>query len=294
MITAKKLSEVGMLMTLKTGKFSTNKRDKNVEKIINGMLASSTNADTGVFTKKIVATTFVKKINHLYTAGSQFHKDNTSYWPDIRNTGILLTKNYANYTSVMNTFKTQILEALEEFKPRWPEAIEEARLRLSKNPEMKMFDLSDYPTIDEVMSRYKFEWKPSPIPTEGSFPIKDLHEKEITQMRAEFEAEFEAKVNEIKKETFGRLYEPIKKMIDTLADPDNDGFRGSLVTNIEDVAKLLPYLNIDDDPKLNDLQQDVLDSLTMYSSKLLKSSNRIRTRVLTEAERIMKDVEAFM
>lgn len=71
-------------------------------------------------------------------------------------------------------------------------------------------------------------------------------------------------------------------------------FRDTLVGNIRDLVKLMPSLNVTEDPALDQFRREIEDTLMKYTADTLRLSTRARTETAAAANNILQRMKDFM
>jgi hypothetical protein len=71
-------------------------------------------------------------------------------------------------------------------------------------------------------------------------------------------------------------------------------FHDSTVYNIKELADILPALNLTGDPRLVQLQQQLVDELVEHSPEILKMDPKLRSDTARKAEKIFNKVKGFL
>jgi hypothetical protein len=164
-----------------------------------------------------------------------------------------------------------------------------------------LFKPEDYPTTGEL--RRKFGASMSLRPVESGADLRVNMSEEQRQMIAE---EIEANVREQTRQALGSAYsrvaEAVGRMVERLnaykpatkpGERSENIFKDSLVGNIEELIKVLPALNITDDPVLTKLAVE-LSTLVQYDAQTLRKNELVRKDTAAEAQRILDQLNDYL
>lgn len=279
----KNLREKAVLVNLKIRSWSGRKFDKKVTAEVNEKHGATN--DAGRYNKLVLAKDALKEIKKIENKIRTFHYENTSPWGD-DGARILKISRHQEYTSEINKMKMDLETELEKFISLYPEYIEQARLRLNR-----MFNAEDYPSADIL--REKFEIKVSflPLPNLEDFRVT-LGNDQVKEICENVEAQIKDANTEIAKDLYSRLFDTVNHMVERLSGENT--FRNSLVGNIIKVVNLIPKLNINDDPKIEELKKNVEEKLTALSADEIRSNGAVKERVLNDAKDCLKDITNAM
>jgi hypothetical protein len=284
-----KIQERAMIVGFHQGKWGAKVKDKEAEAYIKNMYESK--GDVGTFSKKLMPD-YVKDINKTYSEAYKFHTENTVPYND-NGERFILNRNYFHYVGKMKEFQSKANIKLQEMVGKYTEALEEDKLRMNKG-----FKLTDYPTVDELQNKYKFFLDVKRIP-ENSELFNDLEaeteeqKKLLEEIKAEKDKEFTEKLESAMKTAWKRVYDVVKHLEKTLSNPDAR-VHSSVVDNIVELCDILPQLNIADDPKLEELRQEVLDMATKYRVEVLRDSTLYRKETAQTADDILKKMSGYL
>lgn len=272
-----------MLVSLSIRQWTARKYDRSVSRKVE----QDYNAhDAGRFNKLLIAQEEMKKIQKIANEARIFHYENTLPWGD-NGTRILPTKNYFEYVESIKEIRNKFVETVNTFIDVYPELKEEARRRLNG-----MFKEMDYPTVEELKSRFDFNVGFAPVPDSNDFRV-DLNDSEIDKIRKEIDAKRDEAERVAMKELWQRLYNAVEHMVNKLSDSDAV-FRDSLVKNVAEICQLLPKLNITNDNKLTEMGNEVAAKLSTIEPDVLRKDKGTRREICGTAEDILNKMKGYI
>jgi hypothetical protein len=159
---------------------------------------------------------------------------------------------------------------VDAFVVKYPTAYAEQQFRLNH-----LFDVADYPDPSTIRDKFAFNFHIRPIAdAEDIRVIEGLTNQEADRLVAQAKDAEKEQVQAAVDDAYRKLYKVIKAMADKLAVPVGEKgsiFRDSLISNIRDLAEVMPGLNITNDPQLDALAAKAMQ-LTEYTAEDLKSS----------------------
>jgi hypothetical protein len=287
--TATKLSERAMLASLHVGMWSGMAVDRDVsEEVSENHKAEK---DSGRYNKRLVASKFLSHVGGKINVARRSHRLLTLPWED-DGTRILSNTGYLHYTETMRLQQHAVRAATQEFIQSLPTYIDEARTRLGT-----MFNSEDYPSADELRSKFYIDVEIKPIPTGSDFRAK-LSDDAVKHITQDIEDRCNERVEAAIKEVYQRVVDVTSKMAERLRgyEPgESTGvFRDTVVYNINELAELIPSLNITGDPKLDALAKQLKDDLVEHSPEVLRTNAKARKQTADAAERILKKAQTFL
>jgi hypothetical protein len=149
-----------------------------------------------------------------------------------------------------------------------------------------LFNEKDYPSPYEIRSKFYFDVHFDPIPEEGDIRV-NIQQDELDKLNADLETRKNEAIAQAMKDPYIRLHEAIYHAYERLDNPKAI-FRDSLIDNLVDLVKILPSLNITNDPKLDELRQEVSEKLTKYDADTLRQDPLARRETRDSASDILK------
>lgn len=290
-----KLSERALLVSLKTGTWTGQLIDRKVTEEVSE--ANDADRDgAGRYNKQIVARKFLHHVNSKVSMARRTHNALSLPWED-NGTRIITTRGYLHYTEQMRLARQAVEAAARVFAAGMDGYIAEAQQRLGK-----MFDATDYPTADTVVKRFYIDVEPKQVPEAGDFRAQ-LSSVQVKAVVKDIESRTNERVESATRHVFERIADVTGKMAERLREYDPKGpddkkpkgtFKASLVYNVKELADALPMLNINNDPRLEKLQAQLLKDLTETPPEILRVDAKERKKTADAAERVFKKVSAYL
>lgn len=171
--------------------------------------------------------------------------------------------NVAGHMSIQATFgdMARYRDGLvAKFLAEYPELREKARFDLNE-----LFDEQEYPMPGDVARRFTCTFEVMPLPDTSDFRvIEGLTDEMAAQLQAEAEAKVQARVAEATSTTVRRVVDAVKVMADRLREytrkedaDEKRAFYESWVSNVQEMATLLPQLNLTNDPAIAQIAAEI-------------------------------------
>jgi hypothetical protein len=280
------------LVTLNTSRWHAKVKDRQAGK----NAASVTEADEASFEVRkrllVGADTKLKAIHKAIDEARALHYDMTLPWSTTsmsdagRRTGGRLLPNtlFVEYTQAMAAKLKQMVAALDEFVPEYPNLIELAKVKLGKS-----FDAREYPNASSIRQHFTLSFDFQPIPKGEDFG--GLPKVQLDMLAAKVNDNMRLQAEHAMQELWVRLHTVVGRMAERLLNPENV-FQNSLVTNVRDTARLLGHLNVTQDPKVEALRVKVEKELCPHDAKDLREKPVLRTKVGAMAASIIQEMDA--
>lgn len=248
------ISNSAMLVELNISCWTGQKVDRTATtKVTDDANAAS---DAGQFKKNLTAgTTLRKEIADYAALCRTWHNGRTMPWSD-RGPRLLPMSLFFEYKQEVNARQALFLSKVEQFCEAYPQLLADAPRHLGD-----LFDPNDYPSVDEVRSKFGFQLVFSPVPEAGDFRVQ-AGAAELAELRDQYEAAYDLRVKDAMQSAWDKVHDMLVKMSEKLTEPEGEGakpklFHGTFITNIEDLCGLLTHLNITKDPQLEEARRSL-------------------------------------
>lgn len=193
---------------------------------------------------------------------------------------------FMDYQKTMRECRQKFEKEVEDFLSQWDRHVLEAKQSLNG-----MFNPLDYPTKEQVTEKFAFSVDILPLPTGQDFRVT-LPEEEMEKMKADVEMTVKNAEQAAMKDLWRRLSTPIRHMVDRLSQDDSI-FRDSLIDNVKDIIRIVPSLNISNDPMLVQLNAECR-KLIQHDPETLRLNRDLRRDVASQAREILKKMESYL
>ena len=279
------IANSAVLVRLNISVWGASKRNKDLENEV----ARGKNADPKamrMYDNLMVGSTGHKDVQKHAANVRLWHTNMTLPW-DERGYRLCPTSLFLDYKSQHNLKKAAFDSMLGTFRVKYFSYRETAREYRGD-----MFNENDYPPVEEVMSKFAWNFVVAPVPESGHLCI-DLPEQEMQELRQPCDEEVERKVAEAARENEKRLLKELQgisaKCTDTGDDDEDDKKRwhDTFVTNPIDLCRMLKHMNLSNDPKVEEARQRLEDIMAGKTKEMFKDSPTIRQEVKDEVDSII-------
>lgn len=273
------ITEKVLIVKLSIGIWGARKVDK---KVINDVSSQyHAKSDQLSFSKLLIDKKRLQEVKDLANNARQYHYDNTLPW-NTDGSNILSIDKYEKYDSEMTFLKNKFWDHVNTFLGSYDDIIQEDQKGLGD-----LSNTNDYPSIDQIRKKFKFDIEYCPIPSGNDFRLT-LSDNQLNNIKTNFDANMELKLNNVKSYLYSKLYALINKAIERLEDPQKF-FKDSTITNITSFIDELPTVNIIEDITLNDFAYKTIKALPTDIDSLRKDSD-IRSLVCSQLRDISTDM----
>jgi hypothetical protein len=278
------LTTSNMLVRLSISQWQGKKFDKRVtEKVAQDYQAKG---DVGRYTKQTIAKDALAEIASTANAARAKHYELTLPW--LRDDYCILPAGlYLEYVQIMNGFTAKFNVAVSKFLGVYPSLKAQAKTSLNG-----LYNEADYPSERRLKGLFHFDYSVIPLPAAQDFRVS-MADDIVKKIQEDIEERGRVAVAGAMANVWSRLYGVVSKMADVLSVP-NPRIYETLVSNIADLCKLLPALNITDSPDLERLRAAVESKLVRYDADSLRERPMLRQETAGAAREIAQEVKGFL
>lgn len=252
------ISSSAVLVELNISVWTANKLDRDATDVV--ISNNSANSDAVKVHKNLMAGTNKRKqIADFASRTRLYHNQNTLAWSD-KGARLLPTSLFMDYKTHMNAWRTKFDSMVDEFIANYDILIQQAQSNLGN-----LFNPSDYPSKEELRSKFGFKLVFSPLPESGDFRL-DIPNTDIAELRKTYDAEYSDRLQSAMQDVWEKLHSMLIHMSDKLTDvegADEDDkatkkrYHDTLLTNAQEMCGMLTHLNVTNDKKLEEARRDL-------------------------------------
>ena len=225
-------------------------------------------------------------IQQLVGRARTYVYDNTLPWSD-SGLRLLPTVNFEKFATKMNEFEEQFKDTVEKFVDLYPTLITAQAMALGD-----MFKRDDFPTQNELLTKFAFRVNYLPVPTSGDFRI-DVGNAATAELRERLERVTKERVDSAMADIRTRLRDHLARMSDRLTTDYVGGeakprrFHDTLVDGALELCDLAKALNVVNDPDLERSRAHLEQVLTGVTPTDLRKNEAIRQDVKKNVDSIL-------
>ena len=216
----------------------------------------------------------------------QFVYDNTAPWSD-SGLRLLPTVNFMKFTERMNDFEEEMETLVKAFVVIYPTLITAQALALGD-----MFKRDDYPSANEMMTKFSFRVNYMPVPSSGDFRV-DVGNQAQAELKARLESLTQERIDSAMADVRERLSTHLKRMSDRLTTDYVGGeakqrrFHDTLVDGALELCDLTKALNVTNDVALETARSQLEQLLVGVTPADLRKNEAIRQDVKRNVDAIL-------
>jgi hypothetical protein len=144
-----------------------------------------------------------------------------------------------------------------------------------------LFSRAEYPSVEEITDKFRFNVTFLPLPTSGDFRI-DAPREVVSALEQEYVNIMDARVKATNQELWGRLHATLTHMSERLGRDESgkkNVFRDTMLENAVELCDLLKRLNVTNDPDLERARAYIESKLLGVEAKELREEDSIRDEI---------------
>jgi hypothetical protein len=287
------LKSKALMVRLTRKKLNRNKMDKTISVEVRDSKKvtddSALRVNKSLFTKKSV-----EDYMAIYTEASKYFYRVTSPWDD-KGWRLLSIDIYEDFVKRFKGFTRDYRDKVITFIETVQAHVEDSRAMLGD-----AFDPDDYKFISGngsvdrqvLLDQFALEVDYNTV-TNGNDLRVDLTEADRAVIADQINTQNKVKFAKVNESIIENLRDCILSIHDRLCD-ENNIFRDTLITNLEDLCDLIPKMNIAGDPKINEMAARAKAGLTKWEPALLREVPTLRREVADEAKDILDNMKGML
>ena len=287
------LKDKALMVRLTRKKLNRNKTDKvlseEISKLKNVCEAGAVRVNKSLFTKE-VTDAYMK----IYSEAGKYYYRVTLPWDDkgYRLLSIDLFEDFSKkFKSFTNQYRKFVLEFIENI---------EAHVEAAKAMLGDAFVSEDYAFltgnggIDQewLLNQFTLDIEYDVV-TSGDDLRACLTEADRENIAAKIDAQAMEKFGKAQAHLIQTLHDHIFAIHERLCKEENV-FRDTLITNLEDLVSLIPKMNIAGDPAINDMARLAMKKLTKWDPQHIRENPEARKEVADDAKKILDNMAGIL
>ncbi len=276
-INDKPITETCVLSKLRIGKWGAKIHDREASR--KAELDAGAEENTVRVIKMLMDYPEYKDFKTLGSKARAWHRDHTMPWL-WGGTGILPMDLYDDYKVYMDDVIIESEELVKVIIARYPE-----RIKLNEKKLAKLYKMVDYPPVNVIAGKFTIDYTLFPVSQMDFRSVEGLSDKQKAQCQTDAENVLKQDLEESTKALFERFHKYVYRMYERLENEDRT-FRESMISNIAEIAEVLPKINITNNPELNKLCEDAQLMLCRHDVEDLRMDLEYRSKVATDAKKL--------
>lgn len=190
---------------------------------------------------------------------------------------------FLEYTTIMAQCHADMTAKLATFEKKYPSLLGIAATKLGT-----AYNPSEYPNPSSIAQHFRLSFDFNPIPVGTDF--KGLQDAQIQKLGTALNKKTRTMLENAMQDAWKQLYEAVQHAQSRLSNPDST-FHATLITKLQDHAKMLTHLNATKDPRMEEVRKMVEDNLTKWDAKDIRDDDALRKRLSESADEIVERME---
>ena len=275
------ISSSAMLVELNISVWTGRKFDKQVSAEIDVQKQTTTRA--GNYHKNLTADEPHFQAIGKYAGNVRtYHYFSTMPWSD-SGLRLLTTGMYFDYQKKISEMEQEFYRLVSVAVDDWDNMIARARVKLGD-----LFNVEDYPSKDEIINKYRFSVKYSPVPSVGDWRV-DVGNEAMAYLNECHAKAQQENIEGAYKEVWDRTYEALTNMSNKLSGDKKQIFRDTLVSNVSDMVGLLEKFNITGDETMRKAKTKLEDIMFGITPDALREDDDLRLDTKSKVDALLKE-----
>ena len=267
--------------------WTARKLDRKVSREIDETKGTTTQA--GNYNKHLLAgTKQLKDIQSLAGEIRNWHLKQTLPWSD-NGIRLLPMNNFFKYKEQLSEYEDKFNTAVKQFIGDYPQLISLMAYSLGD-----LFNIEDYPPVEQIESKFKLSYTIIPVPEAGDFRL-DIGNDIREELETQYEEAYQQKVETAMSSAWSRLHTTIEHIVVKLNDPrwgeeesNNPQVYDSFVGNALDLTNLLTSLNITQDPNLEQARVTLEQAVAGVTPNMIRQQPHVREKLMSEVKALQE------
>jgi hypothetical protein len=193
-------------------------------------------------------------------------------------------ENFFAYRDQLGTMEANFNALVEDFIKVYPSLVSAQAFKLGG-----YFKPEEFPDVETLPRRFKFEYNFLPVPEKGDFRIQ-CEDRVRQDLAEQYDKMFNQKLADAMREPWERLHTMLTHMAARLTDaPDGTRniFRDSIVNKPMELCALLSKLNVTKDPQLEEARRMLEQALVGIDPEDLRKLPSARAELKSSVDEII-------
>jgi len=197
---------------------------------------------------------------------------------------LITTDKFFEFKQELDEHERVFQDKVDSFLNVYPTLISMQAFKLGE-----MFDREEYPDVNEIADKFRFNVAYLPIPETGDFRV-DIGHEAMEELRTQYEREFEQRLNNAMTDVRDRLLESLHHLAERVTDTD-DGkrkrFRNNMLDNFAETLASVRALNLTKDQAIEAMADEAEKAIQGVDVTDLKENEDVRKDVRARVESVL-------
>jgi len=276
------ISSSAMLVDLSISTWTARKLDKNVTNEVNTSKHASQQASR--VNKNLLPG--VQELDDIVRHAAMVRNwvsARTLPWSDY-GPRLITTDKFFEFKQELDEYERVFDEKVQAFLGVYPTLISMQAFKLGT-----MFDREEYPDVNEIADKFRFNVAYLPIPETGDFRV-DIGHEAMEEVRAQYEREYEQRLENAMNDVRDRVLESLRHLSERFTDKD-DGtrkrFRNNILDNFAETIASVRQLNLTKDQAIEAMADEAEKAIQGVEVDDLKENKDVRDDVRARVDSVL-------
>lgn len=282
------IARSALLVELNISTYSGRKQDKRTQEEVTASKGAASKRAASVYKSLFAECKELDAVIKFQASVRQRHYALTTPWSDSGTRIVTMKMFCGTYKDEMNQYEEKFWALVNAFLDKYDTLVAGAAFQLGT-----LFDRTEYPSREQVKSKFAFDLNIAPLPTAGDFRL-DIEAEVQRDLIAQYEKRLQDQVLRANQDAWTRLHTVLSHISDRLTieeDGTKRTFRDTLVSNADELCSLLTDLNVANDPSLERARARLHETLLGVSPDELRKHDSVRTDVKAKVDKILSDFD---
>ena len=266
------ISSASMLVELGIGFWTGRKQDKRASEV--DVAANKAQKGTARVTKSLLGSCDeLDALGKFASNVRNVHYNSTLPWSDM-GPRLLPTPRYFDYHKNMHTLQAEFFRMVDAFLATYDLEVAAAQAKLGD-----LFDVSEYPNVDELRCKFTFKFNYIPLPDAGDWRL-DIGNDALEVLREQYTAHYTGQLTNAMNDIWKRLYETLSTLSRQLEDKSPDGKTPKIYTSVfermKDILALMETCNMTGDANMQLMQRKLAVAFNGVTAEAVKDDAYLR------------------
>jgi len=275
------IASMAMLVELRISTWTARKRDDATTDEVN-KAKNATDGASNVYKYLMAGSDHLKKIEKYAAKCRAWNGQQTLPW--MKGIGLLPMENFFDYRQQLGTMEANFNALVQDFIAVYPSLVSAQAFKLGD-----YFDANEFPHVDTLPRKFKFEYNFLPVPESGDFRLK-CEEAVRADLAEQYDKMFNERLADAMRDPWERLHKTLTHMAERLTDTsegERNIFRDSLINKPLELCSLLTKLNVTKDPQLEEARRMLEKALSRTDVDDLRKFADAREELRTDVQSII-------
>jgi len=197
---------------------------------------------------------------------------------------LVTTDKFFEFKQGLDDHEKLFNEKVQDFLDAYPTLISMQAFQLGQ-----MFDREEYPDVQEIADKFRFNAAFLPIPETGDFRV-DVGNEAMAEIRERYEREYEQRLENAMNDVRERILSSLRHLSERFTDTEDGArkrFRNNILENFAETIASVRALNLTKDQAVEAMADEAEKAIQHVEVDELKESKEIRDDVRARVDSVL-------